>query len=107
MSADRMAWGTLRDLEPVPVLPTKEQAACCVARALPDGRLPIGLCSPECVRRRYPRPTVTGERNPAAKLTDAQTQQIRDRYKSGELQQALADEFGVTQVRVSQIVRRG
>jgi hypothetical protein len=31
--------------------PTKEEAACCRAAALPDGRLPIGFCSPGCLRR--------------------------------------------------------
>ncbi|HVM53776.1 MAG TPA: hypothetical protein VM262_11310 [Acidimicrobiales bacterium] len=30
---------------------TKEEAPCCRARALPDGRPVIGFCSPECVRR--------------------------------------------------------
>lgn len=29
----------------------KEDAACCVARRLPDGRLPIGYCGPDCIRR--------------------------------------------------------
>lgn len=33
------------------VLIRKEDAPCCVARALPDGRLPIGFCSDACVRR--------------------------------------------------------
>lgn len=32
--------------------PRKEAAPCCVARTDPQGRLPIGLCSPGCVRRR-------------------------------------------------------
>jgi hypothetical protein len=30
---------------------TKETAPCCVSRALPDGRLPLGWCSPGCLRR--------------------------------------------------------
>lgn len=48
-----------------------------------------------------------GERNPANKLSDAQRVEIVRRYRSGEaLQQQLADEYGVTQTRVSQIVRR-
>lgn len=29
----------------------KEDAPCCRARALPDGRPVIGFCSPTCVRR--------------------------------------------------------
>lgn len=30
---------------------TKDTAPCCAARALPDGRLSIGFCSPNCLRR--------------------------------------------------------
>lgn len=37
---------------PLPDLPPrKEDAACCVARRDDVGRLPIGFCSPDCVRR--------------------------------------------------------
>lgn len=31
--------------------PTKDEAECCNARRDDLGRLPIGYCSPECVRR--------------------------------------------------------
>lgn len=34
----------------------KEDAPCCVARIDRFGRLPIGFCSPECVRRPEPAP---------------------------------------------------
>lgn len=34
------------------VVPRKEEAACCVARADEYGRLPVGFCSPGCLRRR-------------------------------------------------------
>lgn len=34
---------------------TKEQAECCQAARLPDGRPPIGFCGPDCVRRRAGR----------------------------------------------------
>lgn len=37
-----------RDL---PQWPRKEQAKCCLAKRLPDGRPVIGFCSPECERR--------------------------------------------------------
>ncbi len=30
---------------------SKDDAPCCLARRLPDGRPVIGFCSPECVRR--------------------------------------------------------
>lgn len=46
-----------------------------------------------------------GERNPSAKLTEAQAREIRRRYANGERQVALALEFGVTQSAVSLIVR--
>lgn len=32
--------------------PRKEHAACCLAKRLPDGRPVIGLCGPDCIRRR-------------------------------------------------------
>jgi hypothetical protein len=31
--------------------PRKEDAACCEAKRLPDGRPVLGFCSPECIRR--------------------------------------------------------
>ena len=31
--------------------PTKENAPCCRARRDHRGRLPVGFCSPECIRR--------------------------------------------------------
>lgn len=33
------------------VPPRKEQAACCVAERDKLGRLPIGYCGPDCLRR--------------------------------------------------------
>lgn len=39
-------WLTLPDLPS-----RKEDAPCCVARRDDLGRLPIGFCSPSCVRR--------------------------------------------------------
>jgi hypothetical protein len=34
-----------------PVLTRKQEAACCIVRIDSEGRLPIGFCSPGCVRR--------------------------------------------------------
>lgn len=34
-----------------PLPPRKQDAACCIAKALPDGRLPIGWCGKSCIRR--------------------------------------------------------
>lgn len=31
--------------------PVKEIAVCCVAQRDDQGRLPVGFCSPECLRR--------------------------------------------------------
>lgn len=47
-----------------------------------------------------------GQRNPAAKLTNAQVEQIRERYmQGGTTQQELADEFGIAYQTISDIVR--
>ena len=51
------------------------------------------------------RQSFNGELNPNAKLSDAQTIEIRDRRLAGELLKTLAAEFGVSGVRISQIAR--
>jgi hypothetical protein len=51
-----------------------------------------------------------GERNPRAKLTDAQAKEIRRRRAAGELLRVLASEFGVCEPAISRIAngeRRG
>lgn len=49
---------------------------------------------------------VIGEKNPAAKITDVQRDEIRQIYGGGGWsQERLAQRFGLTQVRISQIVR--
>jgi hypothetical protein len=45
----------------------------------------------------------SGERNPLAKLTDAQAEEVARRARSGESQRALAAEFGVSQPAVSRL----
>jgi hypothetical protein len=48
----------------------------------------------------------TPERRPRARrLTLPDAAEIRSRYRAGELQVVLAEEFGVTQPQVSRIVR--
>jgi predicted XRE-type DNA-binding protein len=47
---------------------------------------------------------LSGESNPASRLTVEQVTQIRQRAKQGEIQRELAQEFGVTQSTVSEIV---
>ena len=48
----------------------------------------------------------SGDKNPAAKTTETQRDEIRRQYAAGGvLQRELAAEFGLTQERVSQIVR--
>lgn len=47
-----------------------------------------------------------GGGNPAAKLTADQVRQIRDLYAIGARQVDLAEDFGVTQAYISQLVRR-
>ena len=46
-----------------------------------------------------------GERNPFAKLTEAHVAEIRSRWASGESPTFLAEEFGVSQANVQDIVR--
>lgn len=41
----------ITDEQPVAWRVRKEDAACCVARRDDLGRLPIGFCSPDCIRR--------------------------------------------------------
>lgn len=58
-------------------------------------------------RGRGRRPVHRGATHPRAKLTDDNVRYIRGRYATGAVsQQALADEFGVHQTIVSDIVRR-
>jgi HNH endonuclease len=45
-----------------------------------------------------------GSANPLAALTSAQVRLIRQRYAKGELQRALAREFGVSQATISHVV---
>lgn len=45
------ASATQRAFPTAQVRPRKENAPCCVARRDELGRLPIGFCSPDCVRR--------------------------------------------------------
>lgn len=44
-----------------------------------------------------------GSANPKAKLTDADVIEIRRRRAAGEVQQRIADDYGITQVNVSEI----
>lgn len=61
--------------------------------------------SDDCVAKGR-RPRWKGEANAHAVLTDDQVREIRRRYSDGELQQPLAEEFGVNQTQISAIVRR-
>ena len=56
--------------------------------------------------RSTPLRRVRGESHHNAKLTQAEADEIRARYRSGRVsQQAIADEYGIAQRTVSQIVR--
>ena len=48
---------------------------------------------------------VRGERNPDAKLVDAQVAEVRRLYAEGFTQQTLADMYGVSQMLISKKVR--
>lgn len=51
------------------------------------------------------RARMTGERNPAAKITDEQVAIIRERVASGEYQRVVAAEFGLSRGHVGDICR--
>ena len=56
-------------------------------------------------RERHGPPSLPGELASRAKFTNAEAQDIRERYRAGGItQQAIADELGVTQGTVSAIV---
>lgn len=55
---------------------------------------------------RHRPPRKYGEANPAAKLTDSETNTIRRRIARGELQRVIAADYGVDQSTVSYIKRR-
>jgi hypothetical protein len=57
--------------------------------------------------RLHPEARPRGEAVTTAKLTEQQVRDIRERYASGGINQyQLADEYGVTQVLISRIIRR-
>lgn len=56
---------------------------------------------------RNPNPRLPGESNPYRKLTGTSVKEIRERYSKGDIsQQSLAEEYGVDQTCISNIVRR-
>jgi len=67
--------------------------------ALRDGRLRVGDLHP---MRLHPERRATGERHGSARLTESLVRAIRER--SSENQYVLAEEFGVTQTTISQIL---
>jgi hypothetical protein len=54
--------------------------------------------------RQHPE-RLQGAKNPNARLTDEEVREIRKQYRGGEVQTALAEAFGVSQVHVSRLVR--
>lgn len=57
-------------------------------------------------RRKRGKPGQRGEDNGRAKLTAEQVRDMRDRYRGGETQALLADEFSVSRGHVSHVVNR-
>jgi hypothetical protein len=60
----------------------------------------------DCSRKGRARGGTRGEQSGNAKLTEAAIREIRERYRSGQTQVALAKAFGVGQTTVSGIVTR-
>jgi hypothetical protein len=92
------------------------------------GPIPDGLCvchrcdNPSCVNpshlflgtrrgnnadkvRKGRQPHNRGETNPNARLTGEDAARIKEMYGGGMTQQAIADQFGISQMSVSRIVR--
>lgn len=103
-----------------------------LAWILMNGKIPDGLCvchrcdNPPCCNpkhlflatalenfddmRRKGRArggSLPGKKNKNSKLTEEQVSQIRMRYANGELQQQLANAYGVNQTAISYIVSQG
>ncbi len=84
---------------------------CCNPAHIYDGNAATN--ADDCVTRKrhtYQQPNfpkARGERHPLAKLTESAVIDIRRRYAAGGIsQQALADEYGVNQTKISEVVRR-
>ncbi len=72
---------------------------CAAKGRTPRGERHGSHTHPECVLR--------GERHPCAKLTEAEVLEILRRWRAGGItQQSLADEYGVYQTAISNIVLR-
>lgn len=48
--------------------------------------------------------SLRGERSPSSKLSNEDVQQIKNRYRNGEYQRTLAEEFGVAREHVNKII---
>lgn len=87
------------------VLHTCDNTLCCNPAHLYVGDHDRNML--DMVERGRRRGSGAGEKNGRAKLTQTQADEIRARYAAGGVsQQALADEYGVSQNAVSKIVRR-
>lgn len=77
---------------------------CCNPRHLRWGTQKDNVADMDA-RGRARRPILRGEQSPRAKLTQQLAGEIRCRYGAGGVsQQALADEYGVSQFAVSQVI---
>lgn len=100
--AHRVAW-VIAHRQPIPPRMVVRHL-CHVPSCVNPDHLDIGTVQQnvddKCQAGRLP----IGEAHYAAKLTEADVLAIRDRYRSGEPVYLLADEYGVTTSRVTQIV---
>lgn len=113
VTAHRLAYSLAK--APIPLLAPKDRTgggfllhscdnrACCNPAHLMLGTYSANQLD-AYARRRRAQPK--GENHANAKLTAQEASSIRVRYVLGETQQALADEFKISQVAVSLIVRR-
>lgn len=93
-----------RELAPgMSALHTCDNGGCCNWAHLYEGTPADNMR--DKVERGRARGAAVGERHHMAKLTNAQTEEVRARRRAGELLRVLAGEFDVSESRVSQIGR--
>ena len=87
------------------IMHTCDNPACCNPAHLRAGSQLDNIRDMKEKGRANPPKTLSGERNPNAKLKDSDLPVIREMYASGMLQREIGERYGVTQVRISQVIR--
>lgn len=89
--------------EPPPLLMHECDNRACVRQG--NGHVIPGTQKQNIAHAVETRRMAKGVRNASAKMTEASVLDIRERYAKGETQQKLANEYGVSQVCISLVIR--